>query len=99
MKAYVILAHKNAAQLYRLVKTLNDGQSVFYIHIDGRADIEKFKTVRQFGSVIRLLPRLKTGWAEFKLVEAVLNGLAAVRKDNRAFEHVFLLSGQDYPLK
>lgn len=99
MKAYVILAHKNAAQLCRLVKTLNDGRSVFFIHVDGRSDIRQFEPVSQFGTVINLVPRVKTGWAEFGLVEAVLNGLLAVRDHGRRFEHVILLSGQDYPIK
>jgi hypothetical protein len=99
MKAYVILAHKNAAQLCRLVKTLNDGQSVFFIHIDGRSDIRQFEPVLQFGTVINLVTRVKTGWAEFGLVEAVLNGLVAVKDNRRKFEHVILLSGQDYPIK
>jgi hypothetical protein len=98
-KAYVILAHKNAAQLRRLITALHDGHSVFFIHIDGRSDITSFASVADFGNSVQFVPRVKTTWAGFGLVEAVLNGMMAVKKCREHIEHVFLLSGQDYPIK
>jgi len=99
MKAYVILAHKQPAQLSRLIRTLSDGDSLFFVHIDRRADIKQFESLAEFGDTVQFVPRVKTEWASFGLVEAVLNGLRAVRRSDKPVSHVVLLSGQDYPIK
>ncbi len=96
-KAYVILAHRQPAQLLRLVQTLNDGASVFFVHIDRRSDINQFGQLKDQGVVF--VPRVKTAWANFGLVEAALNGLRAVLQSKEEISHVILLSGQDYPIK
>ncbi len=42
--AYLILAHKNLNQLYKLINTLNYCENVdFYIHIDKRVNIKELK--------------------------------------------------------
>jgi hypothetical protein len=99
MKAYVILAHKNPLQLNRLIHSLCDGRSTFFIHIDKAADIVQFDNLKIWGNKINFVPREKTSWASYRLVEAVLHGLNAVRSSGLPFQHVILLSGQDYPIK
>ena len=42
-KAYIILAHKNPAQVNRLIKQLDDKFSEFFLHVDKNANIEGFK--------------------------------------------------------
>ena len=41
-KNYLILAHKNPQQLTRMIKTLDDGNSKFFIHLDAKTPIEPF---------------------------------------------------------
>jgi hypothetical protein len=99
IKAYLILAHKYPAQLRRLVKSLDDDKSLFYIHIDQSADISKFDNLQPWAGKISFVQREKAEWAGFGLVQAVLNGLRTIAESRHNFSHVILLSGQDYPIK
>ena len=98
-KAYVILVHKNPDQVYRLIQTLDDGMSFFFVHIDIRSDFNQFRSLLSFGKKIEFVTRVKTEWASFGLIEAILNGLKAVKRSKELIEHIILLSGQDYPIK
>ena len=51
-KNYLILAHKNPQQLYRLIKALDDGKSQFFIHVDSKTAIEPFTALFQEEHVI-----------------------------------------------
>ena len=44
-KNYLILAHKNPEQLCRMIRTLDDGVSTFFIHVDAKVAIEPFKAL------------------------------------------------------
>jgi len=98
-KAYIILVHKNPKQLYRLIKMLDDELSHFFIHVDKRADIVQFNCLAHFKSKVEFITREVTEWGGFGLVNAVLNGLRAVRESKKNISHIILLSGQDYPIK
>ena len=99
IKAYLILAHKYPAQLRRLVRALDDEQSLFYIHIDRASDISRFDNLQPWAEKISFVQREKADWAGFGLVQAVLNGLKTISESKHNFSHVILLSGQDYPIK
>lgn len=98
-KAYIIMAHRYPAQLYRLIQRLNDGDSDFFIHIDKTAEFTQFQTVKDFGEAVRFIDRVDSKWGGFGSVQASLNGLKAVRETGNQYDQVFLLSGQDYPIK
>ena len=98
-KAYILEAHRYPAQLHRLVDRLNDGSSEFFVHIDKKADIKTFHSLHAFGSLIHWLKREDAKWAGYGSVRATLNGLRAIRDSGKHFDHIFLLSGQDYPIK
>lgn len=97
-KAYIILAHKYPSQLFRLYKALNDEFSTFFIHIDRKADIEKFQRLIK-DKKVKWVDRVEANWGEFGLVEAVLSLLNAVKASGKKFDRIILLSGQDYPIK
>lgn len=98
-KAYIIIAHKNPEQLYRLTKKLDDGYSTFFIHIDKRINIEQFDILKKLGNSVQFVERVISKWSTFGLVQCTLNGMQAVKDSNLNFERVILLSGQDYPIK
>ena len=98
-KAYIVLAHKNPKQLHRLIQVLDDGQSVFFVHIDKRKDINDFSKVWNYGPQVMMIERENTSWGGFGLVEATLNALRAVVESGINFGMVSLLSGEDYPIK
>lgn len=98
-KAYVLEAHRYPQQLLRLVSRLHDGHSEFFVHIDKKADLAPFRILERFGDVIHWVAREDAKWAGYGSVQATLNGLKAVRDSGKPFDHIFLLSGQCYPIK
>lgn len=98
-KAYIILAHKNAPQVNRLVERLDDKLSHFFIHVDLNTSIEEFKILMESKRNLYFVDRVATPWGGFGLVQATLNGMMAVKKTRNEFDIISLLSGQDYPIK
>ncbi len=99
--SFIILAHKDPTQLLRLVSKLESANSFFYIHIDRNSKIQDFKRVlKDKDNVIYLgeASRESGVWGGFGIVKATINGLRKVIEDERK-GHVYLLSGQDYPLQ
>lgn len=94
---YIILAHRNPAQLNRLVLALDDGNSKFYIHVDMNSRLEDFEEVGKNSNVKILKNRISCAWGDFSLVEATLNCIREIICDRTA-GYTILLSGQDYPL-
>lgn len=94
--AFVVLAHKQPEQVRRLVTRLQPNP--VFVHVDARADATVFEPIRRLEGegYIRLLPRFRSGWASWGLVEAVLAGFReAVSTD---CSHVASLTAQCYPL-
>lgn len=98
IKSYIVLAHANPRQLRRLIDRLNDVNTFFYVHIDLRSSINEFETEINLPNVFFIEKRIKCRWGDFSLVEATLEGMKAVEKDDRS-GYCLLVSGQDYPIK
>lgn len=99
--AHVILAHKDLGQLGRLVDTLRYPGHRFFIHIDARAAFfaEALAHFAGADDVTLVQPRVRCRWGHFSLVDATLRCLRAALASATPFDHVNLISGQDYPLK
>lgn len=99
--AYIILAHKNPEQLFRLVSRLNHPDDYFFIHIDKKVDIKPFHVVfENSGFNIKFITRRENGrWGDLGIVKATINSLIELVNSNLQYTHVSLLSGQDYPIK
>ena len=94
--AFMLIAHKNFEQLNRLISLLDNPRIDIFLHIDKRSP--KYTPPKCKASRIFLLPRIKTNWGGYSLVECELNLLeTALTIDSYAFLH--LLSGQDLPIK
>lgn len=98
-KAFIVLAHKNHAQVTRLLQSLDDDNTTIFLHIDKNADASRFKNINIERSNLVAVERIKTPWGGFGLVEAALQGIKTVLNDKRHFDFVTLLSGQHYPIK
>lgn len=100
--AYVILAHKHPSQLKRLVNSLNEKGTTFFIHIDKRSSTSLFKRVAE---ELNQLPNVyfckqhKCYWGNFSLVEATLEGIDEIFRQEVDFDWAIHLSSQDYPIK
>ena len=98
---YIILAHKEPEQVRRLVERLYGPQTFFYIHIDRNVDSTPFESLLSTQERVYFLPkekRVDSSWGRPGIVEAALNGIFEVVKDNR-FGYTVLASGQCYPIK
>jgi hypothetical protein len=96
---YIILAHKNPAQVKRLVEAISDDRVNIYLHVDKNADITPFKTeLANYKRVIILPDELRVAcvWGGLGIVRATANLIKAVVQDKRT-GYVILMSGQDYP--
>ena len=98
-KAYIILAHKQPEQLYRLIEKLDDNQSSFFIHIDKKKLAADFDNLTDFGNKVQFIKREASNWGEIGIVMAILNAFKCIKEFDKKIEHIILLSGQDYPIK
>ncbi len=96
LPAVVILAHANPQHLHRLIAALHP--LPVFLHVDAATPADVFTTmVDGLPDTVRLLPRRRTGWASYALVEAELSGYRAALAETDA-EHLVLCTGADYPL-
>ena len=105
--AYLISAHTDAPQLARLIKALHP-DAEFFVHIDKKSDIRPFKAhmnaknVHFIGEKDKNSPytgkRIDVRWGTLIEVEYQVELLKAAIYHPRHFDHIFFLSGMDYPL-
>ena len=101
--AYLIMAHGQFDQLYKLIKSLDDKNNEIFIHIDKKNhdfnhDIENLLISAGTESSVYVYNEVKVYWSHFSQVECELFLLEkAVTKG--PFEYYHLISGQDYPIK
>ncbi|WP_083420795.1 beta-1,6-N-acetylglucosaminyltransferase [Curtobacterium sp. MCBA15_009] len=94
--ACVVLAHEDPVHVRRLVEAL-DPFPVF-LHCDSRTPDDVHRAMTEgLPDRVRLLPRIRTGWARWENVEAEVAGYRAALAETDA-THVAVLTGSDYPL-
>lgn len=97
-QAILIQCHKNPEQVNMLLDALQHPDVDIFVHVDKKSDIgSQLKTSSQ----IHILPdkyRVDVQWATFSQVRATLN-LLRYASHHGEYEHYWLCSGQDYPIK
>lgn len=97
--AFIVLCHKNAGQVNMLIKQLSTADRDFYVHIDKKSDMEK--NMEKAGNIF-ILPRemsVDVKWGEESMVVATLAMISELSKSGKEYDYVWLISGQDYPLR
>jgi Core-2/I-Branching enzyme len=100
--AYIVSAYKNLDQLARLVGRLTTEGSVVYVHVDKKTDDAEHRRLERTLAGwprVHLLERHVCHWGGFGHVQATLKGIDALLASGSDFDHVVLLTGQDYPIK
>ncbi|MEO8256941.1 MAG: beta-1,6-N-acetylglucosaminyltransferase [Acidobacteriota bacterium] len=92
--AYLILAHSNLAGLGRLIASLNDAKSSFYVHVDAKAT-ESYTSA--LGNVTVLGDRGDVNWAGYSQLQAEVKLLR--RAIESEADYYLLISGADYPIR
>lgn len=100
MVAHFILVHAHPEQLTRLINRLNYQDTVFFIHVDLKSDINSFELpLANYPNVYFVKNRVDIQWATYSMVEATVNGFKEIVESGINIEYVNLLSAQDYPIK
>lgn len=100
--AYIIVSHFNLEQTLRLFNRLNQKDTFFVFHVSKKCEpqyYEKLYAALKNQKNCLFSKRVNVIWGGFSLVQAVLNAIDTLIESNYNFDYVFLLSGQDYPLK
>ena len=97
--AHLILAHNHPKQLERLVKRLSHKDADVYIHLDAKADIAAYDTIKALPNTFFTNNRIKVGWCEYNTIQATLNAMEEILATGITYSHINLLSGNDYPLR
>lgn len=96
--AYLILAYKLPQQLERLVNTLQFRDTTVFIHLDKKSDFNDFKHIADLPRVYFIKNRLPVHWGGFSITRAIISSLNEVTQHDQ-FDHIILMSGQDYPIR
>lgn len=95
--AHLILAHKNPAQLERLIDTLSHPSFDIYIHLDKKTDITPFRYLAEKQNVFLVAHRAPVYWAGYGTIQATINGFRTILS-NPAYDYINVISAQDFPL-
>lgn len=95
--AHLILAHKNPAQLKRLITALDHPSFDFYIHIDKKSDEQPFRNILQQKNVFFIDKRTKIYWGDWGTIQATLNGFQTILP--KGYDYINVISAQDFPIK
>ncbi|MCX6278704.1 MAG: hypothetical protein NT004_11470 [Bacteroidetes bacterium] len=91
----LITAHKNEAQINRLISAMAHPDISIYIHIDKKSQIKATNLLPE----ARIIQKsIRVDWSEFSQVESTLNSLKEIVDNEPDFDYISLISGQDYPI-
>lgn len=97
--AYIVLCHKNEQQINKLIDLLYDEESAFFIHVDKKANIQNLIQSRPNIYILPNDKRIDIKWGNISMIEATRNLLEAVFNSDKKYDYVWLMSGQDFPLR
>lgn len=99
---YIISAYKYANQLVRLINRLNTTNTFFFVHVDKKTDSAIYNEMVGGLSDLQnvfFLKRHKCYWGDFGHVLATIKSINEAIDIKLDFDYIFLLTGQDYPIK
>ncbi len=99
---HLILAHhpNSLEQLARLVNKLYHTDSLVYMHIDLKTDINLFKDYfRDYPQIRFVSKRISIKWAGYSMVEAEEESFKQILLEEPDFDYLNLLSAHDYPIR
>lgn len=95
--AYLILAHTQIEQFYKLIEVLNNENAYFFVHI--KKGVNYKSSEFQMDNVFFIENRFNSGWAGFKVTLATLELMKLAFIHEPKIDFFILLSGQCFPIK
>jgi core-2/I-Branching enzyme len=94
-KIILIHAHNNIKLLNDLIDVLFSENHTIYVNVDLKSKID----VRYINDKARLIKqRINIHWGRFSQVMATINSLIEIEENEKNYEHVIFISGQDFPI-
>jgi hypothetical protein len=91
----LIAAHKNEEQLLRLIKVISHPQVTIYVHLDKKCRIKRGLLPAE----VRVVENpVEVTWRLFSQVQAIINSMIQIVRDEPNFDYLTFISGQDYPI-
>lgn len=97
--AYILQCHKNPKQVNRLISRLTCDSVDFFIHVDKKSGIQDMIDRKENVFFVPDCDRVDVTWGDYSQCEATLRLLACVLNSGKTYDYVWLISGQDYPIK
>ncbi|MEO5834270.1 MAG: beta-1,6-N-acetylglucosaminyltransferase [Nakamurella sp.] len=94
--AAVVLAHRDPAQVRRLIGSLAGVPVVLHCDAKSAGDVAD-EMLRDWGKRVHALPRMSGKLSSWSLMQIELEGIRAALRQSSA-QHIAVMSGADYPL-
>ena len=95
---YLIIFHTDLNHLKRLIGKIKDPRVLIYIHVDAKISISLIKDQLKDYELNFVEKRIKINWGDFSIIQAKINFIKQLIESKIEFTHLFIISGQDYPL-
>ncbi len=97
---YMFLAYKNPKVLRQCILKLNDQNASFVIHLDKKADIEKYQKefALDWNNIYFIEDRVNIMWGGYSMITATLNLIKYAKGLEKNFDSFCLLSEQHLPI-
>jgi hypothetical protein len=97
--AYLIMVHKQPKMVRRLIERLQFAGSYFWIQVDAKTNIADFSDeLSGLKNVFFVEKRCNGDWGWFPFLQANIEGIKAISESGFDYDHLVILSGQDYLL-
>lgn len=97
--AYLVQCHKNVEQLNILFNALQSADNDIYVHVDKKSDIYNDLCTNEKIIMLSENKRVNVKWGGVSQISATLNLIESVVNSNKDYDYVWLISGQDMPIK
>lgn len=95
---YLIIYHRDKDHLIQLLSQIQHEQVLIYIHVDKKVDIKPLSDLVNQYPIRFVKKRIPVRWGSFSIIQSNLNGIKEILDEKIPFEHLIILSGQDFPL-
>lgn len=99
---FIILGHQHPDHISAITRHLLDAKQSVVIHYDTKSSEEEYRyLVNKYTQVVNVhfTPRVSVEWGTWSLVRATLNALETIKAKQIQPDYVYLLSGNDYPIR
>ena len=97
--AHLLMAHKDAPQVERLIKALQHKGADFYLHVDKKSNQDEFLYLNKINNVIFTKIHNNIRWGGYSFTKTVIECTKEIVRSGKKYDFINLISTQEYPIK